>query len=222
MFQAAIFDMDGLLIDSEPFWKESEREVFCSLGIRVTDEMTAKTASMTTAEVTRFWYDKKPWSHISMDEVEQEVIHSVGKYIIKYGSALPGVRNTIIQLKEHGLKIGLATNSPFILIPIVLRKLNLTHLFDAVTSSDEVTFAKPDPEIYTLTVQKLDVAPEKCLVFEDSTYGLKAALTAGMNTILVNGDVISFNTGVPPTCHHIDSLEKFNFGHYCKFMTRKS
>jgi len=63
MFEAAIFDVDGLLIDSEPFWREAEKEVFASVGITVTEELALHTCKMTTKEATEFWYNFKPWQN---------------------------------------------------------------------------------------------------------------------------------------------------------------
>ena len=65
MIQAAIFDMDGLLIDSEPFWQLAEREIFSSVGVQVTDELAEQTATMTTREVTEFWFNLNPWSSLN-------------------------------------------------------------------------------------------------------------------------------------------------------------
>ena len=77
MFEAVIFDMDGLLIDSEPFWGEAEREVFSSVGIDVTEELASQTSQMTTKEVTEFWYNYKPWKTKSLEEIEQAVIQKL-------------------------------------------------------------------------------------------------------------------------------------------------
>ena len=72
--KAVIFDMDGVIIDSEKFWKQAENEVFSSLGVVVTDELSDLTKSMTTSEVTRFWYDKFPWQNVELNEVERMVV----------------------------------------------------------------------------------------------------------------------------------------------------
>src|SRR6185295_8376466 len=90
-FDAVIFDMDGLLIDSEPFWKRAEREAFAEVGIHVTDEMSKVTAPMTTAEVAAHWYAFRPWQGRSTRDLEQSVVSRVRELVNAYGNALPGV-----------------------------------------------------------------------------------------------------------------------------------
>ena len=83
MMQAVIFDMDGTLIDSEPMWKEAEKQVFSSIGVNVSEELSAKTASMTTREVTEFWHSYFPWTGKSLEQVENEVIDRVATLIFQ-------------------------------------------------------------------------------------------------------------------------------------------
>lgn len=185
MIEAIIFDMDGLLIDSEPFWKRAEREVFGSLGIDVTEDHSFITSRMTTKEVTEYWFSFKPWKNISLTDIEQQVINKVGELIDRYGQIMPGVERTLAYFKSSGYKIGLATNSPDILIPRVLKKLNINSYFDVTLSAEFVDKGKPSPDIYLKTAQILLVNPSQCIVFEDSKSGLAAAKAAGMFVAVV-------------------------------------
>ncbi|RBQ11478.1 hexitol phosphatase HxpB [Pedobacter miscanthi] len=185
MFQAAIFDMDGLLIDSEPFWRTAEKEVFGSLGIEVTEELSIKTSRMTTREVTAHWFSHKPWAQKSLEDVEQTVIQKVGELIGNNGVMMPGSIALLHYFKQSGYKIGLATNSPQCLIPIVLRKLQIEHCFDITVSSDFVDKGKPSPDIYIKAASELSTPPSRCIVFEDSARGIQAALAAGMSVVAV-------------------------------------
>lgn len=185
MIEAVIFDMDGLLIDSEPFWKIAEKEVFGSLGIEVTEELSIETSRMTTREVTEYWYNHKPWKEKSLEEVEQTVIRRVGILIDNSGVMMPGVVDLLEYFKQLGYKIGLATNSPYCLVPKVLRKLHIEHYFETTISSDFVDKGKPSPDIYIKTAFELNTMPSKCIVFEDSTSGIRAALAAGMSVVAV-------------------------------------
>lgn len=178
--KAVIFDMDGVLIDSEKFWKQAESEVFTSLGVNLLDEFTALTQSMTTKEVTRFWYERFPWSGLTLQTVEEQVVQRVMELIKTENCEMKGIKAFIESLHKSGLKIGLATNSPAIIIPVVLNKLGLDHYFDAVTSADDVPKGKPDPEIYLLTANKLRINPSECIVIEDSFSGIIAAKSASM------------------------------------------
>lgn len=187
MFEAVFFDMDGLLINSEPFWKAAEKEVFGDLGIDVTEEHTCKTSLMTTRQVTEYWYSHQPWTEKSLEEVEKNVIQIVGELIENSGITMPGVVELLQYFKQLGYKIGLATNSPYCLVPTVLHKLNIEHYFDITMSSDFVEKGKPSPEIYIKGAFELNVIPSKCIVFEDSTSGIIAALNAGMSVVAVPG-----------------------------------
>lgn len=185
MLEAVIFDMDGLLIDSEPFWKKAEREVFGTLDIQVTDLHSSITSRMTTGEVTAYWYNFKPWEHKTLAEVEREVIERVGELIEHQGEIMPGVKKTLRHFKKYGYKIGLATNSPEMLISTVLKKLAIEHYFDVTLSADHVQSGKPSPDIYLQIALILSVDPAKCLVFEDSESGITAAIAAGMTVVAV-------------------------------------
>lgn len=185
MITAAIFDMDGLLFDSEPLWKEAEYQVFSSLGVKVTPELSVITAAMTTKEVTEFWYQQHPWQGDSLASVEQAVIDQVELLIRQKGEAKLGVKEVLNVCKEQGLKIGLATNSPYQLIPVILDALEVRHYFDVITSSEQVEKGKPAPDVYLKTAKRLEVEPDQCMVFEDSTSGLAAGIAANMKVIVV-------------------------------------
>jgi sugar-phosphatase len=180
MFRAAIFDMDGLLIDSEPYWKDSEREVFGSVGIDITDDMAAITAPMTTRQVAEHWYGVRPWTGRTIAEMEAAVVARVAAHIRGRGTALPGVSAALAFCERRNWRVALASNSPATLCHLVLEVLGIASAFHAVVSADEVELAKPDPSIYRLAARKLDVAPEDCVAFEDSPTGVRAARAAGM------------------------------------------
>lgn len=188
--KAVIFDMDGVLIDSEKLWKQAENEIFSSLGVNVTDEDSEITKSMTTTEVTQFWFSKFPWSNKSFDVVEQMVVSRVMELITTKDCKINGVKEFIEKLKMNNYKIGLATNSPYKIIPTVLEKLDITAYFDTISSAEFEENGKPHPAIYINTAAKLKVTTKNCLVIEDSHSGMLAAKKAGMT-------VIAFTNGNP-------------------------
>ncbi len=184
--EAVIFDMDGVIIDSEELWKKAENEVFSSVGVKLSDELCKITEAMTTSEVTSFWFEKYPWENKSLEEIEQGVISRVAHLIAEEGKAIDGIDKLIRDLKTKGYKIGLATNSPSCLIPVVLEKLAIDKYFDATSSAEHELEGKPSPDVYLTTAEKLNVKPENCVAIEDSHSGLLAAKKAGMKTVHIN------------------------------------
>lgn len=213
MTYAAIFDMDGLLIDSEPFWKEAEKAVFTSLGVEVTDDLAEKTATMTTREVTEFWYSFHPWSELSLEQAESAVIHKVEALISERGHELTGVTNLLVFLNEKGVKVGLSTNSPYPLVPVILNKLGIAHYFDAVSSADDVSNGKPSPDVYLSTLHKLGADAENCIDFEDSHSGLIAAKSARLKAVAVPHPELYHHSKFDIADMKLSSLAEFNEAH---------
>lgn len=207
--KAVIFDMDGVLVDSEELWKQAENEIFSSLGVAVTDEYSEITKSMTTFAVTKFWFDIFPWKGQSLDVVEQMVVSRVIELIDTKECRINGVKEFIERLKARNYKIGLATNSPNRIIPTVLKKLDAFHLFDTVSSADFEHNGKPAPAIYLSTASKLNVAPRNCIAIEDSYSGMLAAKNAGMIVVAFTNDnpILDFEIAD----YKIDKFEDFNF-----------
>lgn len=183
---AIIFDMDGVIIDSEGLWQQAEYEIFSSLGVKLSDDLCETTATMTTSAVTQFWFDRYPWNSKSLKEVEHTVIERVAQLIKKKGKAINGIQKFVTSVKNAGYKTGLATNSPSLLIPVVLEKLLLHRHFDAVSSAEHESEGKPDPAVYLSTAKKLGVNPKTCVAIEDSSSGLMAAKKAGMQTVAIS------------------------------------
>lgn len=181
--KAVIFDMDGVLVESEGLWKQAEFEIFSSLGVRITEKGSFLTRSMTTNEVTRFWFKQFPWEGKTLAEAEEMVIQRVMELIQSEDCVIQGVKGFIEKLKARHLKIGLATNAPQKIIPTVLERTKTTQLFDVVSSADFEVKGKPHPAIYLKTAKMLKVRPEECAVIEDSETGMRAAKNAGMTVI---------------------------------------
>ena len=212
MFRAAIFDMDGLLIDSEPCWRLAEREVFGGVGIEITDEMARATAPLTTREVSEYWYRFRPWRGPSLEDVEAAVIARVGELIRTQPRALPGVREALAVCAALGWRIALASNSPAVLCHLVLAELDIARHFDSVVSADDVERGKPDPAIYRRAAALLGVEPGECLVFEDSAGGVRAARGAGMKVVAITSAPHSFALDALPHLT-LATLSGFARGH---------
>lgn len=187
--KAVIFDMDGVVIDSEGFWAVAEREIFTSLGATLTDAYCRLTQKMTVTEASAFWFEKYPWKEVSLQEAAERVVTRVMELIQTEACEIAHIRPFIQQLKSQGFKIGLATNSPERFIPLCLERAGIADLFDAVSSADNEARCKPHPDVYITTAKKLNVLPHECVVIEDSCHGMQAGKSAGMTVIaFTNGN----------------------------------
>ncbi|MGL4583953.1 MAG: hexitol phosphatase HxpB [Flavobacterium sp.] len=180
-----LFDMDGVLIDSEGFWQQAEEEVFTSVGAIWDEEISLQTQGKTTRAVTEIWYEMFPWEGKTIEEVEQEVIDRVEELIRAEGLIKDGVLQTLMFLKERGIKIGLATNSPEVLINAALERLGIRDFFQTIVSVEHVEHGKPAPDVYLRAASNLGSLSSECIVIEDSFTGATAGKNANMIVIAI-------------------------------------
>ncbi|MBP9773241.1 MAG: hexitol phosphatase HxpB [Candidatus Peribacteraceae bacterium] len=185
MIRAIIFDMDGILIDSEPLWQEAEISAFKTVGVELTRVMCYETVGFRLDEVVDHWYRRFPWTGTSQKEIERLIIDNVVALVAKDGTAKPGVHSILHFLKTKPVKIGLASGSYYQIINAILQKLNIHEHFDLVYSAEDEPYGKPHPGIYINAAKKLGVRVDECLVFEDSFNGVLAAKAAKMKCIAV-------------------------------------
>lgn len=210
MIEAIIFDMDGLLIDSEPFWRLAEIKVFKEYGITLTEKDCRKTTGMRVDEVVKHWAGVYPQSRLNVQVVVADILDSVARLITEKGAPLPGVMEAIDFCKEKDLKKAVASASNYALIYKVLDHLKIKNEFDVIQSAEHMDYGKPHPEVFIETAHKLNVNPENCLVFEDSVPGVIAAKAARMKVIAVP-DHENFNKkGYCIANHKLESLKDFN------------
>jgi mannitol-1-/sugar-/sorbitol-6-/2-deoxyglucose-6-phosphatase len=185
MIDTVIFDMDGLLIDSEPLWGEAMREVLQEVGIQLTSELTQKTTGLRTNEVITYWYSQQPWKGKTVKEVEGSILLLVEEKILKNGEAMDGMNYILDFFKAQNFKIGLASSSPMQLIKSILCYLKIEHYFKAIQSAESELYGKPHPAVYLSCAKSLGSSPTQCIAFEDSLNGLIAAKAARMKTVAV-------------------------------------
>lgn len=184
-FKAVIFDMDGVLIDSEPVWKIAMQAVFDEVGCGLTKKDFQKTVGLRLDEVIQFWYNYTGWEGLTPQEVEEKIVQRMVELISKDGKPLIGVIETLQFLKAKGLKIGLATSSYSVLIETVLNKLNIKSYFDFTHSAELESHGKPHPAVYLTVAEKLGVFPTECLVIEDSLNGIISGKAARMRVVCI-------------------------------------
>jgi HAD superfamily hydrolase (TIGR01509 family) len=182
--RATLFDMDGLLIDSEVLWHKAELEIFGRLGVPISDEEDRSTKGMFVVEVVHHWQAKYPWSTPSPEAVVDEVLERVGQLVESEGVLLPGAVRAIDLTSERG-PVGLASSTPLKLIYRCLDHFGLRDRFAIVQSAEFEPFGKPHPGVFLSAAASLHVDPRDCLVFEDSAAGVLAAKAGRMKVVAV-------------------------------------
>lgn len=185
MIEAAIFDMDGLLIDSEPFWRQSHIEVLGRYGYVITEDDVRAAAGKRTGDQVALWQERFGWERPSNDVVTQEIVQNVARLIHRSGVALPGAHDLIDVLAQHNVPIAVASSSSAELIDIVLNRLGIAEKMQFAHSAEHEPRGKPFPDVFLSTAVRLGVAAAQCVVFEDSLNGVLAAKAAGMKCIAV-------------------------------------
>lgn len=183
--KAVIFDMDGVLINSEPFWKQAEIRVFDSVGIDFLAVGGEQTVGLRIDEVVAFWHAKYPWNNKTKAAIVTEIMDEMVAIIKSEGEALSGVKEVLSQLKENNIKIGLGSSSYSVLIDATLSKLEIGKYFDYTLSAEELAYGKPHPEVYLNVAKKLNQDPGECLVIEDSFNGILSAKAAKMQVVAI-------------------------------------
>ncbi|MCF8253776.1 MAG: hexitol phosphatase HxpB [Bacteroidia bacterium] len=185
MIGTILFDMDGLLVDSEPFWKIAEKEVFGSLGLNLDDELLRQVMGFRLSEVVEHWYRYQAWPNANFRKTENDILDSMEKFMREGAIALPGIMESLEAVKEKGYACAVASSSSMRLIETVVDKLNIRSYFDLLYSAEYEAFGKPHPGIFISAANKLGSAPVHCLVLEDSVNGVIAAKAARMTCIAV-------------------------------------
>ncbi len=180
-FEAVIFDMDGVIVNSEPYYVQIEKETFEGYGLDITPEEHLTFQGIAT---TMMWERIK--KAYNLTQPVNELISETNKRYVEFFDkvanleAMPGVEDLIKKLKDRNIPIALATSSIPELIKIILDRTGLEKYFETIVHSGMVKAGKPAPDIFLLTAEKAGVSPEKCIVIEDSANGIKAAKAAGM------------------------------------------
>jgi sugar-phosphatase len=183
---AAIFDMDGLIMDSEPLWDRAELDVMASMGVDITrrDELP-DLLGLRIDVVVGLWFAQQPWNGPSCEEVTARIISRAISLVEEERPLLPGAREAVALCKANGLLVGLASASPLHMLEKVLTMFDLRDQFDALASAEKLPYSKPHPQVYLDCAAKLGVDPLTCVALEDSTNGMIASKAARMRSIVV-------------------------------------
>lgn len=184
--RAVIFDLDGVLVDSEPQYLEFFRQFLRQNGCVPQEDVLRATVGSSNYETWRqlalMWSDP----HIPPLELEQIYLRQCGHLAIDYQASLfPGVTQLVQRLQSRGMVLAIASSSPMSAIQQMLRQTGFHAYISHVVSGEMFRRSKPDPEIYLHAISLTGFSPEECLAVEDSSYGIQAAKSAGLEVVAV-------------------------------------
>ncbi len=204
-YGAVVFDMDGLLLDTEVLWQEAETELFRRHGGQFTWDDKLAVMGTSFAFTADYFADRLGLARERGPGLVDEMIGLMHDLVRRQVDARPGAVELVARLREtSGVRLGLASNSPRFLVDDALRTAGLADAFDAIVTSDDVERSKPAPDIYLLACQRLGVAPGEAVALEDSPSGVAAAKAAGLTCIAVPQFA---ETDVSAADEVVDSLE---------------
>jgi mannitol-1-/sugar-/sorbitol-6-/2-deoxyglucose-6-phosphatase len=180
-----IFDMDGLLIDSEPLWNEAANEVFEYYGKRLTDAEFAQTTGLRTSEFVSWWLRDYKFDNTELETAGEQIIQLVIDKVRTKGQPQPGLQHIFNFFNDRGFKIGLATSSPLSLVDAVCKHLGIGEYLKVKTSAEHLEYGKPHPQVYLNCAKELNSSPLECICFEDSVNGMIAVKAARMKCVVV-------------------------------------
>ncbi|KAB2348565.1 HAD family hydrolase [Actinomadura rudentiformis] len=181
--QAVMFDLDGVLVDTEPVWEEVRRGFVADHGGRWLPDTQDRLMGMSTEEWAAYLATDLV-EGLTAEEVAYEVVDRMSRRYAEDLPLMPGAVEAVRRLAEH-YPLGLNSSSPRALIDLVLGRLGVDGLFRATVSTEEVDRGKPEPDGYLAAAARADVPPTECVAIEDSSNGLRSAYAAGMRVIAV-------------------------------------
>jgi sugar-phosphatase len=184
-FNASVFDMDGLLIDSEVLWHEAELEILGDLGVPIERDGFRTTKGMFVHEVTEHWYGLYPWPGPLPADVAVSIVDRVIELIFTKGVLKPGAIGAIDLCAARKWPLAVASSSEYRLIDAALEHFALRDRFALVHSAEDEAYGKPHPAVFLTAASKLGAPPKRCLVWEDAPAGVVAAKAASMACIAV-------------------------------------
>ncbi|MES2763182.1 MAG: hexitol phosphatase HxpB [Bacteroidota bacterium] len=207
--KAVIFDMDGVIIDSEPLWRRAMIQSFTEIGIPFSDEDCRITTGLRFIEVAEYWFTRHNISHMTVFEFDHLVIHRLCELIKNEGRLMEGVSEVLTYLKQEGYKVALGTSSNVLLMNTVIDELGIRNYFDAVCSAEHLEYGKPHPQVFLNCAKVLGVKSNECLVVEDSVNGVIAAKAAQMRVLAVPEDENWHNPKFAIAEYKFHSLKEF-------------
>lgn len=182
---AALFDMDGVIVHTNPYHKKAFRIFLEKHDVSLTDEeLKEHVYGRTNAEIFPYIFQDEytPEKGEEWADEKESLFRELYKEDVE---PVRGLISFLDELRKNGIKAAVGTSAPKENLDFIMKALDLRKYFDAFLHSADVTNGKPDPEIYLKAADRLNTAPDSCVVFEDSVAGVKAGLNAGMKVVAV-------------------------------------
>ena len=199
MKSCVIFDMDGVLVDSEPLWWQAGVDALSSVGVALDHGWSDQTRGMRTDVALDYWFRKFPWSGRTIDALADDVNTRMLEVIRDSVVSLPGVLGVVDLLARREIPMGVCSSAPLYVIEATLRALELRDTIRCVVSAHNEPMGKPHPAAYLRCAAQMRVAPRDCIAIEDSVHGAIAAKAAQMKVVAVQGS-IDFASGLFDFC----------------------
>ena len=207
--KAVIFDMDGVIIDSEPLWRRAMVKGFNHFSMPVSEEDCRKTMGRRINEVVDLWVKHHSVTKFTALEIENTIMNNLFELIENEGKPIEGILEIFKFCRDKKLKIGLATSSSEKLMNVVLNKLQIAHIFDSAVSAQHLKYGKPNPEVFLLCANNIGIDPFNCLVIEDSYNGVISGLAARMKVVCIPEKTHFPNPKLALADFQFDSMEEF-------------
>ena len=186
--KAVIFDLDGTMADSMWVWTSVDRDYIDQYKLDIPQGFYEEIEGMSFTETAQHFLDVFPQITLSLDEIKEAWIKMAEEKYRNEVSLKRGIREFLEDLKQRGIRIGMATSNSRVLAEGLLKSNGIREYFDEIWTSCDVKAGKPAPDVYLKVAEELHVEPRECLVFEDVPMGIMAGKNAGMKVCAVEDE----------------------------------
>lgn len=208
--KAVIFDMDGLLIDSEPLWKQAGIDCFNAVGIPVTLEDMLALTGIPAPEIAKAIFQKYNQFPMPTEEMGKKINEYAINLILEQKPLMKGVKETLEKLTALGYKLAIASASPRFLLENITKSCGIFDYFSFISSAAELEYSKPHPMVYLNAAKNLGIEPNECIGVEDSVVGMTAVKAASMKCVVIPDPEFKYNPRFSLADVQLDSLFELN------------
>lgn len=181
-----LFDMDGLLFDTEPLWGDAMKKICDHYHLPLDQKIFRYTTGLRIDEVTLFWKEHLEWpNHLDAHQLANEIVDEIISLAKRKGSILPGIERILIDLEKENIPTAVVTSSPKRMVNELVDHFNVSSYFNNIFSAESVPYGKPHPAVYQLALEAFKISPFQTIALEDSVNGMIAAKAAKINTIVI-------------------------------------